>query len=310
MRKTTSKNAESICKNANMGWEDLELVLALGRAGSLSGAAQRLAVNTSTVGRRLDALEEALGVHLFDRSSTGLAATELAESLMPVAESMERSVADALRLVEGRETEPEGLVRVTAPPGLASWCLAPALPQLRARYPKLHVRLDAEVGYADLTRREADIALRSARPRSGDLVALRLAEAESTIVAAPERVAELGRLRTLDAIEWINWGPDLAGLPDARWITDNVAPEQIVLRTSSMDAQIQAARAGLGAMLVSRPFVAWIELDELPLTKRLARQLPPRPRSALWLVGHRALRDVPRVAAVWEFVIELARSFS
>ena len=287
-------------------WDDLEVLLALGRAGTLSGAGQRLGVNTTTVGRRLDGLEAALGVHLFDRSPTGVAATELANGLVPIAEAMERSIADALRLVEGRETEVEGIVRISAPPGIANWFIAPALVRLRARHPKLVIELDAAVGYADLTRREADIALRSARPRSGDLVALRLIEAESAIAAGPELIEQIRKLDDLDTIDWINWGPDLTNLPDARWIADNVDPARVVLRTSSMDAQIQATRAGLGAILVGRPFLDWIGLDELRLAPALAQRLPPLPTSALWLVGHAALRGVPRVRAVWDFLIEEA----
>ncbi|PRP96762.1 HTH-type transcriptional regulator DmlR [Enhygromyxa salina] len=288
-------------------WDDLEVFLALVRAGTMTGAAARLGVNTSTVGRRLDGLESALGFHLFDRTSTGLVSTELAEQLMPVAESMERAAADALRLVEGRETEPEGRVRVTAPPGIAACFVAPALPELRARHPGLTIELDAAVGYADLTRREADIALRGARPRSGDLVALRVLEAQSTIAAAPELAAKVGKLGRLDAVDWITWGPELAGLPDAQWIETHVDPSRVVLWTSSMDAQIRAAHAGLGAIVLARPFLAWTGLAELKPTRTLAKRLPPLPIAGLWIVGHRALREVPRVQAVWDFLIERAR---
>jgi DNA-binding transcriptional LysR family regulator len=313
-----SKKATLDRKNANppepalerLRWDDFQVVLALGRAGSLVGAAERLAVNTSTVGRRLDALEAALGVHLFDRSPTGLRPTELAEALFPVAETIERSVADALRLLEERETEPEGTVRITAPPGLANWFIAPALIRLRELHPKLAIELDASIGYADLTRREADLALRSARPRSGDLLAVRLAEAQSVIVAAPALIDRIGRMDRIDAIDWITWGPDLAGFPDARWITANVDATRVVLRTSSMDAQIQAARAGLGAILVPRPFIDWIDLAEVPLSRNLAKRLPATPSGALWLVGHQALRDVPRVRAVWDFIVREAEAFA
>ncbi len=302
--------SEPIGEAPRLGWDDLELVLMLGRGRSLANAATKLGVNTSTVGRRLDALEAGLGVHLFDRSPTGMAPTELAEALLPVAEAMERSVADALRLVEHRETEPEGLVRITAPPGIANWFIAPSLVELHERYPKLIVELDAAVGYADLTRREADIALRGARPRSGDLVTVRLTEADSVIVAAPSVLDRVGKLDRLDAIDWITWGPELAGLPDARWITANVDAKRIVLRTSSMDAQIQAARTGLGAILVGRPFIEWIGLGEVPLTRNLTRRLPATPTGALWLVGHRGLRDVPRIRAVWDFIVERAEAFA
>jgi DNA-binding transcriptional LysR family regulator len=322
-----SKNAKQSRKNAtpvgrrrrpelepserpSLAWDDLELILALGRGRSLAAAGTRLAVNTSTVARRLDALEARIGVPLFDRSPTGMAATELAEALMPVAETVERSVADALRLVEHRETEPEGLVRVTAPPGLANWFVAPALVGLRTRYPELTVQLDAAIGYADLTRREADIALRGARPQTGDLVAVRVLEARSVLAVAPALANRLGPLPRLDAIDWITWGPELAGLPDARWLTANVDGQRVALRTSSMDAQIQAARAGLGALVVPEPFLAWVGLVELPLKRALTRRLPPLPSGALWMVGHRALREVPRVRAVWEFLLAEARALA
>lgn len=311
--KRSGKNAKQAAQRPpsgeRRGWDDFEVLLALGRAGTLSGAAQRLGVNASTVGRRLDALESALGVHLFDRAPTGIAPTDTAEALMPIAEAMERSIADAWRLVEGRETEPEGLVRITAPPGLANWFLAPALVRLRARHPKLVIELAASVSYADLTRREADIALRGKRPRTGDFVAVRLAEAASIVVAGPTVVERLGELDRLDAVDWITWGPDLASFPDAAWVTANVDPGHIVLRTSSMDAQIHAAKVGLGAMLLTRPFLAWIDLRELPLSRSLARRLPPTPVGSLWMVGHRALRTVPRIAAVWDFILEEAKRF-
>jgi DNA-binding transcriptional LysR family regulator len=308
LAKLVSENAKQVVEH--LRWDDLELLLALGREGTLSGAALRLGVNTSTIGRRLDAMESGLDVHLFDRTPTGIAPTELARGLLPIAESMEQVAADALRLLAGRETEPEGVVRLTAPPGLANWFVAPALVELRARHPKLIVELDASIGYADLTRREADLALRASRPASGDLVAVRLAETSSVIAASPTRIRQLGKLASLDAIEWITWGRDLAGFPDAKWITANVDPAKIVLKTSSMDAQLHAARSGLGALLLARPFLDWIDLDEVPLERALAKRLPPVPVGTLWLVGHRALREVPRVRAVWEFIVEKAKPFA
>lgn len=317
MSKSIRKNAKQIRKNAksvespeSLPWSDLELVLSLSRAGTLSGAALSLGVNTSTIARRLDALEQRCGAHLFDRTPAGVGATELALELVPLAETMEQVVADALRLIAGRETEIEGSVRLTAPPGVANWFVAPALARLGQRYPRLRIELDAEVGYADLTRRQADLALRGVRPSSGDLIAVKLGEPASLIVAAPALVAELELLRELDELPWITWGADLAHLPEARWLADHVDADRIVLRTSSMDAQIHAARAGLGAMLISRPFLDWVELAAVPLSRGLSRRLDAMPSGALWLVGHRALRDVPRVEAVWTFLLEEAAAVS
>lgn len=304
-----SDSASKIRVSANPGadplrWDDLSVVLALAREGSLSGAAARLGVNVSTVGRRLDAIEEALGAHLFDRTSRGVVATELSEALVPVAEAMERAAADAMRIVAGRETEPEGTVRISAPPGLASWAIAPKLVTLRAAYPKIAIELEASVGYVDLTRREADLALRAVRPQSGDLVGVRLLEAEAVIAVAPS-AARCAPIDDLGAIDWVTWGADLAHLPDAGFVTRHVPADRVVLRTSSMDAQIQAVRAGIGAMLIHRPFLPLTGLAALPLGPRATERLRALPRGSLWLVGHRALRDVPRVRVVWDFLLAL-----
>ncbi|ACY16914.1 LysR family transcriptional regulator [Haliangium ochraceum] len=314
------KKTKQIRKNAKpetaslaaqeLGWDELALILALTRERTLSGASRRLGINVSTVARRLDAAEARIAQHLFDRNAGGIYPTELAEALSPVAEQMEQAHAEAMRLVAGHESEPEGVVRITAPPGIANWLVAPLLVPLRARYPGLRIELVAEVSYADLTRRDADVALRISRPRSGDLVAVRLVEQDAFPVVAPSVAAERGRLRDPGDMEWVTWGADLAHMPDAQWLERHVPPTQVVLRTSSMDAQIHAARAGLGAMFLSPAFLPATGLVALPLAKRLVAAAPLPTAGALWMVSHRALRAVPRVAAVWSFFEEQARVWS
>jgi DNA-binding transcriptional LysR family regulator len=288
----------------DLRWDDMKLLLALWREGSLSGASVRLGIDTSTVGRRLDALEASMGLHLFDRTFTGVLPTEAAEALLPAAERMEHAAADVLRAVEGRETEPEGTVRITAPPGWASFFVAPALVRLAERHPKLRIQLDAAVGYADLTRREADLALRVSRPAGGDLVARKVADAELVPMAAPEVVCAAGRVRDLNELRWITWADDLAHLPDAQWIFSQVAPERVVLRTSSIESQVRAMEAGLGAGLHLPVLERLAGLERLRVAPALARRLPPRPAGSMWIVTHRALRQVPRVAVVWDFLVE------
>src|SRR5262245_46625379 len=123
-------------------WDDARVLLALLDRRTLSGAASRLGVNTSTVGRRLDALEAALGGRLFDRTPDGVLPTSLAEELAPHAENLERSAASFAMAATGREVRAEGEVRLTAPPGIAEHFLAPAMKRLVARWPKLRVTLD------------------------------------------------------------------------------------------------------------------------------------------------------------------------
>jgi DNA-binding transcriptional LysR family regulator len=286
-------------------WDDLKVLLALWRQGSLKRAAESIGVNISTVSRRLDALEELLGTHLFDRTPDGVRPTAAAEQLVPHAEGMERAAQGFMHGLEGFEVDVEGIVRITAPPGLVDSFLAPALPELCDAHPRLRIQILASVGYADLTRREADLALRIMRPESGDLVATRLAAHPWCVVASPEHAAALGRLRDADATRWVTWGEELAHLPDARWLAAHASREQVVLETSSMRAQLEAVRAGLGCMVVPRPYAELPGLARVRCAGALEKALTAMPEGTLWLVGHRALREVPRVAVVWTWLKRL-----
>ncbi len=289
-------------------WDDAQVLLALLQTRSFSGAGARLGVNASTASRRLDALEAALGAHLFDRTPDGVLPTALAEELGPHAEAMERAAAGLALAAQGREALPEGEVRLTVPPGVAEFLVAPALPRLLRRHPRLRLSIDASVTYADLTRREADLALRTTRPASGDLVVKKLGETRGGVYGAPAYAAELGVLRRLDEARWITWGDDLGHLLPAQLVAQRVPQTSIVLKTSHMGAQFAAASAGTGVLLSDPHSAKVCGLVEIPLAPALRRSLPPLRGGALWLVAHRALRDVPRIASVWAFLEEEARA--
>lgn len=291
-------------QTGDLRWDDVRVLLALARHGSLKRASASLGVNISTVSRRLDALEEAAGAHLFDRTSGGTLPTAAAEELLPFAERMEQAALSMTRVFEALEVEPEGTVRITAPPGLVDHFLAPALATLTDAYPRLRISVVSTIGYADLTRREADIALRLLRPATGDLVAKRLATHGLVLVGAPAHAAALGRLTDPAATRWVTWDEDLAHLPDARWVAEHVPSERIVLRTSSMTAQLEAVRAGIGVMLAPMPYATLPALRAVELGPKLQKSVGAIPAGSLWLVGHRALRDVPRIAAVWRWIEE------
>src|SRR5262245_44519360 len=108
-----------------LDWDQVRVFLAIARAGQLAGAAARLGLDVSTVSRRLDRLEGDLGVHLFDRTREGTVPTASAEAMLPAAEDMERSLAQFAAAVDAIETTAEGVVRMTAPPGVADAFIAP-----------------------------------------------------------------------------------------------------------------------------------------------------------------------------------------
>ncbi len=288
----------------SLRWDDFKVLLALHRRGSLKRAAEDLGLNISTVSRRLAALEELVGSRLFDRTPEGVRPTAAVEQLLPHAEAVERAALEFARGLDGFEVDPEGVVRIAAPPGLVDTFLAPALVELADAYPRLRIQILSSIGYADLTRHEADLALRLMRPAAGDFVATRVAAHGWCIVASPAHAAKLGRLRDPEATRWVSWGEELGHLPDARWLAANVSRERVVFETSSMTAQIEAVRAGLGAMVVPRPYATLRGLKAVETGKALAASLAALPEGTLWLVGHRALREVPRVAVVWAWLKE------
>lgn len=295
---------------AGARWDDVRIFLAVARAGSLGQAAARLAVDTSTVSRRLTALEESLGARLYERTRAGLTATRLGELVLPAAEAMEAAHGRFARNAASAESVPEGVVRLSAAPGLAQDFVAPSLVRLRARFPRLRIELHAAARVLDLTRHEADLALRSVPTVGAERVVTRLCRSRWVAAAAPRAVKALGPLKTWQAVPWIAWDSDMASFHAARWLSRHVPAADVALRTSDFPSQMAAARSGLGAVLAPEAHLGAYGLRPLAFRPALADSVAAWPRDDLWLVGHRALREVPRIAAVWQFLVEELRPSS
>ncbi len=296
-------------KDLLSSWDQVRLFLALMRARTLSGAGQRIDLDPSNVSRRLVRLEETLGVPLFDRTREGLVPTSAAENLLAHAEEVELGIARFTAATTEVETTVEGVVRLTAPPGVADTFVAPLLPELHMKHPRLVIELDASVAYSDLTRREADLALRTMRPRSGDLVVTQLVAAREVPMASPAYAAEVGRLAALADARWLAWGDELAHLPGPRWLRTHAPDVMPVLRSNHFPSLLAALHAGLGAAVLPEPYLL---TGLVPIAHRngLSAAWSTLPPVELWLVAHRALRQVPRVAAVWTFLLEKLGAFS
>jgi DNA-binding transcriptional LysR family regulator len=294
---------EMVSAPTALDWDQVRLFLAIMRGRSLAAAGARLNMDISTVSRRLDRLESDLGVLLFDRTREGTRPTALAEQMFADAEEVELGIARFSAVGSRAETEVEGVVRLTVPPGIADVFIAPHLRELYRQHPALRIELDASITYADLTRREADIAVRTTRPTTGDLVVTKLITTREIPMTSRAYAKELGRLKRLEDARWIVWGSDLAYLPGAVWLREHAPSVDPVLRTSHFQSQLAAARAGLGVMLAAEPYggTGLVEVDH---SRALNDAWAALPTGDVWLVGHRALRGVPRIAAVWDFVLE------
>jgi len=279
-------------------WDDLRLFLVAYRSRSLTQAAVQLGLNQSTTSRRLKAFEEALGARLFDRTPEGLLPTDLAEALLGPAEQVEAASFDIARLSMGKEHALEGEVRLALSEGLATFVVAPAVSRLRRSHPGIRITMIVSNASADLSRREADVALRFFRPARGDLVARRVFAGEYGVFASKAFAKRLGRGRhPLRGLEFVGWETGELQFPERAW--ELKAGVQCVVSASSFTTRVRLAEEGCGAIALARNFgrtvPGLVELDTEPCPLR----------SEIWLVTHRSLQHVPRVRVVWEFLEEL-----
>jgi len=276
-------------------WDDLRLFLVAHRTRSLTRAAVQLGLNQSTTSRRLKAFEAALGARLFDRTPEGLVPTELAEQLLGPAEQVEAASFDIARLSMGREHALAGEVRLALSEGLATFVVAPAVPELRKRHPGIRLTMLVSNASADLSRREADVALRFFRPPRGDLVTRRMFSGDYGVFGSKAFAKRLGRGRhPLRGLAFVGWETGELAFRERTWELE--AGVDCVVSASTFTTRVRLAEEGCGAIALARNFgrtvAGLVELDTepCPLT------------SEIWLVTHRSLQHVPRVRVVWDFL--------
>lgn len=274
-----------------MDWDDLRYFIALARAGSLSAAARRVRAEHSTVARRVAGLEASLGLRLFDRLPRGYALTPEGEQVAALAERLEEDVLAIERLVHGREGSLSGSVRISAPPVFASHFLAPRLAPLRARHPGLLLELVGASQAVSLTRREADLAIRLARPEEGSLVARRLGEMAYGLYGAAEYVAA----RPPADRDYLGYDESLEHVPQQRWLLGLAKGRPLALRTNDLATLHAAARAGLGLAALPR-FLG----DADPALVRLPAGNAEAATRGIWLLVHADLRRSARIRAVMD----------
>jgi DNA-binding transcriptional LysR family regulator len=282
-----------------MDWNDLRYFLAIQRTGTLSGAAKELGVLHSTVGRRLTALEEALGATLFTRTPDGFALTEAGAAILPAAEEAERAFATVAARAQGDDRRLEGIVRLATSESLSGF-LVKKLAAVPAKHPGLLVEVLSGNQVLDLSRREADLAVRVAPTTQGDLVSRRLALAGWGLYAAQGYVGRRGApgsARTLDGHEIIGFDDFLKSTPGALWFERHGKGARVVLRASSILSVLNAAIAGMGVAALP----CFLGDVEETLVRIGAERIGLR---EVWLVVHPDVARTARVRVVMDFLIE------
>jgi len=283
---------------AGLDWGHLRFFLELVRTGSHSSAAQRLGVDRNTVARRVVALEEELGVALFERGPQGWSCTAAGEELSLLASRVEEDVLALARHADARDRALTGVVRLTTATFLSANLLVPALPALRERHPGLVLEIAADQRTFDLTRREADLALRMGRPRDAGLVTRKLSDVAYGLYASRSFLARRDGPVDFASDPFVGLDDMHAGTPQERWLAQVAPSRHVVFRSNNTASLLAAARLGVG-LAVLPCFVA----DRDPALARVPS--PPPAHHELWLLVHGDLRRTPRVRAVIEWVDEL-----
>lgn len=279
-------------------WDGLRFFIAAADGGSLSAAAKKLGSNQPTVGRYIDALEAELGIKLFQRSVKGLALTEEGIRLLGHCREIQYHVVKIERTVSGKE-EISGTVRIALPEGLCLEVLTPLLPQFYLEYPDIRLILNASSNTANLTRGEADIAVRLFRPGESNLVIRRLGEMGMGLYASRSYIDTFGtpaQLSELAQHRVITYGDQLATLPENQWLIDHSSPASQVLCSDSTSTRLKATYTGVGISIL--PHI---------LTKKNPQLVPlledvKLPAHEMWLVYHYDLRQIARIRAVVNFI--------
>ena len=290
-----------------MEWDNLKHFLAVARSGSLTEAARALKASAATVGRHIDALETRLGARLFEHRSTGYVLTEIGRSILVRAEEAEAAVLAVERKVQGTDLRLSGTVRIATTEDIATMVVIPALPVFRAQHPGIALEIIARIDLSSLTRRDADVALRTVRPEKGDLLVRRIGVVDLAVYASRGYTGAKGLAPgpvDFSRVEIITWVEELATLRGGGWLAERAQDSAVALRVNTTRLLFDACRAGLGLAILP-----CFGADADP---ELVCLMPPEQVLSVdaWVVLHRDLAHTARVRAAADFLASLGPRLS
>lgn len=286
-------------------WDDVRLFLAIAEGGSLSAAARRLRLGQPTLSRRLAALEYQLGASLFRRSVEGTKLTAAGERLLEPARRMAEWSGEVARAAERTGQAPTGLVRVTSSPFVAMDFVAPFASWLARKHAGLRIEALSAMHHLDLSRGEADLALRLRAPSTPELQLIHTVEYDHAVQVARSLLPRLPRRPTLTDLPWIAWAPPYDRMTPNPELEELVPGFSPAFTSDNFLVQLAAAEAGVGAMVMGRVrhrFSRPSRMVPLPI------DLGPYRRGRMHLVCARSALDIPRVRLVADLLVRELRA--
>jgi DNA-binding transcriptional LysR family regulator len=287
--------------NPAFTWDDLQYFLAVARTGQLSTAARHLRSSHATVSRRIDRLEFALKVKLFERNPRGYVLTAMGQRFIETAERMEQET-DRLQsdIIEGA-TAHRGVIRLSCPEGFSNFFLAHHLDDFTERHPNLSLELVTIQQIMSLSRKEADIAVTLDPPKAGPYLIEKLTDYRLSVYGSKRYLAQNARLRRAEDLldhPFIGYIQDMIFAPGLDYLGDVHPGIKPRFQSSSIFAQLTATLNGLGLCILPH-FIA-IRQPDLEIVLENEVQLTRN----YWLIRHRDLGHVPRFRAVADYIGE------
>lgn len=287
---------------AEIVWDEFRLVRAIAEARSLAGAADALGINHSTVFRRLGALEKAMGARLFERSRTGYAPTAAGEKMVDLANRISDEIVDLERKITGQDLRPSGDLRVTTNDTLLVHLLSEIFAGFRRAYPEINLDIVVANEMLNLSKRDADIAVRATDRPPDTLVGRRLAGIRWAIYAPSAEAPKKFDPSDARRYKWIGLSDGIGGPKPTRWLLDHVGNERVIYRLNTVLGLAEAVAAGAGFALIPC-FIGGA-------TAKVTRIGFPEPEieHGLWLLTHPDLKNSARVRAFMDYAAqEIAR---
>ncbi len=281
---------------AALEWSDLRIFLAIAREGTLGGAARKLGQTQPTMGRRLRALEEAVGHALFQRTSDGFVLTDEGAAVRKHAEQMEEEALAIQRTLVGQAQQLEGVLRITSSDWFGTHVLTPVIAEFAQAHPQVVVELITDTRFLSLSRREADMAFRIRPFDEQDVVSRKLLRmpygvyTKTDSARSPAGDGEGMSLITLDEA--------FGDMPDVAWLQRMLPNARVAFRSNARDVHAKMCALGAGIAVLPRP------LGDATAGITLINLGEPPPSRDTWLGYHRDLRRLGRLRAWLDLVVE------
>ncbi len=288
-------------RSVRFDWNRARAFLVTAEEGSLSAAARALGMAQPTLGRQVSALEEELGVVLFERVGRGLTLTAGGLDLLDHVRTMGDAANRVSLTASGQSQTIEGSISITASEVISAFLLPPILARLRREHPGVEITVVASNDVRDLRRREADIAIRNGRPTDESLVATRLRDMPAHLYATPSYLKSIGHPTTpgdLRRADFLGFGDGERFMKGLNAMGFDLSMKNFPIHIENHMVLWELVKNGLGIGAILEEVG-----DAEPLVERVLPAMPPIPVPA-WLVSHREVHTSRRVRMVFDLIVE------